>query len=287
MGEERVMEKILIYDSQFRVPRIGEWAHHGTELETETGKLWKETMKFMSSIGFYVGEDKRIKRDYPILNNKHRYGRYSDLEFKSNVYLNGFEIEFFQNINFENPCGGEYDFKKLEKMPYLVRKQYELTEKKLAYFFKKHELVVEYQQNLKKGREFVIEEYIRSCHKPQKEWFPLKEIDGETAEYERNATDRDGNIIYNGETKYFRDYSGYLNRGQVYYDINMNWWAVLPDGRVTIHPCWEYFDLNITDKRGRNKQHRPPEKYIERKKQLAECSVKELEQELKRRRKLV
>ena len=47
--------------------------------------------------------------------------------------------------------------------------------------------------------------------------------------------------------------------------------------------CFDLFDLKETDFRGRRKTHRPPKEYVERKKQLSLCSVKELERELKRR----
>ena len=46
------------------------------------------------------------------------------------------------------------------------------------------------------------------------------------------------------------------------------------------------FDLKETDFRGRRKGHRPPKEYVERKEQLSLCSVKELERELRRRKKM-
>ena len=88
----------------------------------------------------------------------------------------------------------------------------------------------------------------------------------------------------NGETKYFRDWSGYLLRGKVYHNINNMWWVLLADGKVRNVACFDLFDLKETDFRGRRKEHRPPKEYVERKEQLSLCSVKELERELKRRR---
>ena len=75
-------------------------------------------------------------------------------------------------------------------------------------------------------------------------------MDGQTAKYEINGTDRDGNTLRNGETKYFRDWSGYLLRGKVYHNINNMWWVLLADGKVRNVACFDLFDLKETDFRG-------------------------------------
>ena len=255
-------------------------------IDTERKKdaeAFKKMMSFMGSIGFFVGEDKEIKKRFPLLTKYHRYGRYADLEFKAELNFNHYKLTFFQNINYKNIHGGYYDFDKLEKMPYLVRKQYELTEKKIIEFLKSQGFEVEYRQNRKKGEEFIVEDYIQSWHHPQKEPFKLSEIDGQTAEHSYNNKDRDEKTIFNGEIKYFRDYSGYLARGKVYHNINNMWWVLLLDGRVNNKADFELFDLTDNEKRGRVKAHMPPKEYVLRKEQLSKCTIKELQQELKRR----
>ncbi len=248
---------------------------------------FKDAMRFLGSIGFYVGEDKEIKRMYPVLNGNRRAGRYTDLKFKAEWHQNVFRIHFYQDVQFENPNGGYYDFDKLEKMPYLIRKQYELTESKLIDYFTGRGFPVNYQENRMRGKAFIINDYIRSCHHPQKEWFRLEEVDGQTPEHEYNAKDRDGKILHNGEVKYFRDWSGYLIRGVIYHNINNMWWVLPSDGDVMNKACFELFDLTDAEPRRRVKEHRPPEEYAERKKWLSLCSTKELENELKRRRRAV
>ena len=138
-----------------------------------------------------------------------------------------------------------------------------------------------------RGKAFIINDYIGSCHHPQKEWFRLEEVDGQTPEHEYNAKDRDGKILHNGEVKYFRDWSGYLIRGVIYHNINNMWWVLPLDGDVMNKACFELFDLTDAEPRRRVKEHRPPEEYAERKKWLSLCSTKELENELKRRRRAV
>ena len=277
------MPKVTIYDTKFCIGR-GELPH---SFKREGNPHWvnfKDLMRFLGSIGFYVSEDKEIKKRFPSLNETHRRGRFDDLRFKAEYAPNCFDIDYSVGGVHENPHGGFYDFDKYKKMPYLIQKRFDWTKEKLLKYFEKCGYSIEFKTNTCKGEAFIIHDYIRSWHHPQEKWFSLKDVDGQTAKYETNGTDRDGNILRNGETKYFRDWSGYLLRGKVYHNINNMWWVLLADGKVRNKACFELFDLNETDFRGRRKEHRPPMEYVERKKQLSLCSVKELENELKRRK---
>lgn len=278
------MPKVSIYDTQFAINR-GELPWQEEKEGNPHWENFRDAMRFLGSIGFYVGEDKEIKRLYPILNDSHRAGRYVNLKFKAEWHQNIFYIRFYQDVQHENPNGGYYDFDKLEKMPYLIRKQYELTESKLMDYFAGKGFPVDYQENRMHGKAYIINAYIRSCHHPQKARFKLEEVDGQTPENGQNAKDRDGEILRNGEVKYFRDWGGYLCRGVVYHNINNMWWVLLPCGDVRNKACFDLFDLTDAEPRKRVKKHRPPEKYVERKKYLSLCSMRELENELKRRKK--
>lgn len=251
--------------------------------ETKKNTLFKETMRFLGSIGFFVGEDKEIKKNFEILNPYHRYGRYGDLEFKSEIYGIGFEITFFQNVCYENPNGGYSDFDKLKKMPYLIRLQFELTIKKLTAFFENMDIKVSRKKEYK-GARFIVQQYIESWNKTEKEIFDLSEIDGETPEYSYQSLDRDHKVIRNGDLKYYRDNcTGYLYRGKAYHNINNMWWVLQPCGTVRNVAAFELFDLQEGDSLGRVAPDRTPNAYKLRKKQLGLCSTKELVRELKRR----
>lgn len=64
--------------------------------------------------GFRVHQDTtahpRIRRCYYV-------GRKGDLEFCAEAHGRTFKIEFFQNVNVENPNGGRYDYGKFARMP--------------------------------------------------------------------------------------------------------------------------------------------------------------------------
>lgn len=277
------MPKVTIYDTKFCVGR-GDLPHSFQRERNPHWENFKALMCFLGSIGFYVSEDKEMKKKFPSLSETNRVGGFDDLRFKAQYAPNIFKIEFYQDVFHENPHGGFYDFDKYGKMPYLIQKRYDWTMEKLLNYFEKCGYSIEFGRNTCKGAAFIVNDYIRSWHHPQENWFFLKAVDGQTAEYVIQGTDRDGNTLRNGETKYFRDWSGYLLRGRVYHNINNMWWVLLADGQVRNVACFDLFDLKETDFRGRRKKHRPPKEYVERKEQLSLCSVKELERELKRRR---
>lgn len=276
------MPKVTIYDTRFFINR-GELPLSCKREGNPHWENFKDLMLFLGSIGFYVSEDKEIKKNFPSLNETHRAGEFDDLRFKAQYAPIRFEIEFYQDVFHVNSHGGFYDFDKYKKMPYLIQKRYDWTLEKLLEYFEKCGYSIEFPENTCKGDAFIIRDYIRSRHHPQENWFSLKAVDGQTAEHEMNGTDRDGKILRNGETKYFRDRSGYLLRGKAYHNINNMWWVLQADGQVKNVACCDLFDLKETDFRGRRKGHRPPKEYVERKEQLSLCSVKELERELKRR----
>ncbi|MHC1722522.1 MAG: hypothetical protein AB9836_04870 [Aminipila sp.] len=247
-------------------------------------KIFDETMKFLSSVGFYVSKDPEIEKHYKCLSKDHRYGRYADLEFKAERYPSGFRIEFYQNIIFENSHGGFYDFDKYEKMPYLIKKQLELTTNKIKIFFSNQGIQEIETFNPKTAIDFIKKDYVESWHKHFKNYdFDLSEIDGTTEKESYNILDRDKKAIKNGQIKYFRDLKGYLNRGKVYHNINNMWWVMVNDIKVTNIASFELFDLNDKDCRGRHAKKRIPKDYLIKIEQLSKANTKELLNELKRR----
>lgn len=246
-------------------------------------KLYREVLDFLGSIGFYVSEDKEIKKKYPCLNKDRNYGRYANLEFNSERYPAGFKIEFYQNVVFKNPHGGRYDFDQIEKMPYLIRKQFELTIKKLSKFLTDKGIPNTTKPVYKNAKAKIKQSYVESWHHPQKDMnFLLSEVDGQTFE-SYNSKDRDGKILYNGEVKYFRDSNGYLNRGKIYHNINNMWWVIINANERRNMASFDLFDLTPDDYRGRKRPENIPASYKNKRNELSAATSKELINELKRR----
>jgi len=239
-------------------------------------------LNFMADRGFKVSRDPRIEKHYKILTKDHWYGRKGDLEFKAERYPVGWKIEFFQNIVFENKSGGEYDFGKFEKMPYLIKLLFLNECRHIAKFLINLEASDQTRPNYKLAEDCIKEHIVKYTigvkFKDPSE-FNLGDYVCSSSKYSSNITDRDGKVIQNGQIKYIRYYDGRLRRGRVYHHINNMWWIIFDKFGYSNYASFELFDPKPEDFRVR----RIKKEYLDRKKKLQEASTTELINELKRR----
>lgn len=255
----------------------------GSKVYTHYG-MFHKLMNYLQEYGFTVTKDPDIEKNYKCLSKDHRYGKKGSLEFKAHRYPAGYEINFFQNEVFKNPNGGEHDFDKLEKMPYLVKLTMFATFNKIASFFDDKEIKGKEEVYYRLTEDRIKNEFVECCHHPQKNMnFSLCDLDGTTYE-SYNSTDRDKKIIHDGEIKYYRDWDGCLRRGKVYHRLNNMWWVIVNKYEWTNIADFKLFDATEDDiKLRRYKKPVVPKEYLERKENISNMSDKELLRELKRR----
>lgn len=241
-----------------------------------------QILNMLAADGFDVQADpdvdKIIRKDYYI-------GKFHELEFEAKKYPNGFEIGFFQNVVYENPNGGRYDFDKLSKMPHMTRLRYTKFKNKILRLLGSlvPDIYDDSTLSPKLAEEWIKCRYVESCHHEQKNTdFDLRSLDGQTQE-PYNGLDRDRKTIRNGEIKYFRGRNGYLYRGRVYHDLNNMWWVIINKFEVKKIAAFELFDLAPGDKRGRIAPLRIPPEYTSRKQAVSQSATKELVAELRKR----
>ncbi|HAK44020.1 MAG TPA: hypothetical protein DCM59_16680, partial [Clostridium sp.] len=241
----------------------GEWSHY---------PILHRVLNFMKDRGFEVGREPRILKYYKCLNKDHWYGRNKDLEFKAERYPRGWTIEFFQNIFSENRNGGEYDFDKFDKAPYLVRLMWINETKKIGEFL---ESIVQGIENTSDPECKLATDKIKwnfQSHFDNEITmdFDLSNLDGlegddeyrkSNGKYNYNCKDRDGKLIINGSIKYFYDYKGRLQRGKVYHNINNMWWVILNDTGYSNKASFELFDPSEKDFKVRRLQKDKKQSY--------------------------
>lgn len=243
-------------------------------------KHLKNIFKLLKMQGFEIAKDTNVE---PILQKDRKYGRKGDLEFKSESYNKGFKITFYQNVNFENSHGGEYDFNKRSKMPYLIGKQFEMAVLVICTYLLNNNVKDCTNPEYTNAEDKIKADYVKSWHKPQEDMhFSLSDVDGETQE-SYNSTDKNKEILHNGEIKYFRDYNGYLCRGKIYHNINNMWWVITDKNTIRNVASFELFDLTDDVSRSREKPGKIPQSVLNKKKTLEEAKTKELIAELKKR----
>jgi hypothetical protein len=216
---------------------------NGTSITVNDGKkyLLDKVFTLLESRGFKIQTDQRILKEYPILADTHWEGIKGDLRFKSHIYPVGFDVKFFQEVVTENRHGGYYDSDKLEKMTYLIKCEFLITRKLICELIESEGFSNRAEPSFKYAFDRVMYK-IKSCW----HYKEGKELPGyEFPSY--NAKDRDEKQIYNGQTKYFRDYKGRLKRGTVYHNINNMWWAILNKWDYTNVASFHLFDLTTEE----------------------------------------
>lgn len=209
--------------------------------------LFGKIKRAMKRLGFSFGSDQRVA---PVLRKRQFYGSLQELECDTGFWPAMIELEFYQNINFENPYGGRYDFRRLAKMPYLVRLRFQKTLTKLKSLFLKYGLRDDSDYHAATAYEEVMR-----LRKKTEEWHPR--IYKEQPRY-NDGIDADGNRLNDGEIRYYYDYHGRLYCGKVYYHINNMWYVVCNDSRFSNMACWELFAWKpgLARKRCRDPQSR-------------------------------
>lgn len=239
------------------------WTHDsGLHISRDDGTDDARSMLVMKSLlgvlvrhGWKIGRDPRIEKDFACLGPMHRRGRRGDLEVKAECGGCMIHVEFFQNVaNVENRNGGEYDFSKLSKMPYLLRLRAQLEMRSLCE--KAGAIGLHDNRSPIPADAF---DAVRLKILKTAEWHP-DVVDGPRQDC--NGKDADGRQIANGDFRCFYHYTGTLMRGQCFYNLNNMWWVVVNRDYFSNVAAFELFTFDPLKHGPRRKRH--PEKAIAR-----------------------
>jgi hypothetical protein len=210
-------------------------------------------IRHLRMLGWSVRRDEHVHKRYRRLSKWHRYCRRGDLEAK--LSLSGRHIGFnmFQNIaNVENHHGGEYDFDRIERMPYLLRKRAELTIAQLTSHLQgMHGYGLSRPLGLPRpggmtAREW-IDAKIREC-----DWHYKPHLGRADWHGNYNRESADGALLDHGqEVHFFDSRTGRLVRGRAFYNINNMWWVEYGPWSWTNKACFELFAARPADLRAK------------------------------------
>jgi hypothetical protein len=201
---------------------------------------FEKLVEHLRSRGFKVGPDRSIFKSCGVV------GRKGDLEFDAHVGGRQAEFNFFQNVaNVENQNGGRHDFDKFKRMPRDLRLRCAVemirlirAMQGLGYTFgPKSDLSEPLDRAVIRKAERRTEEGLSPLERFNRGWGAdrfKRGPDGWPTDDEigsHNRKDKDGALLSNGDTRYFRHHCGRVFRGQVFTDINGMWTVVGPDGQ--------------------------------------------------------
>lgn len=203
-------------------------------------EVFMPLVQLLKSRGWTVTTDPHIDKHYRCLSKWHRYARLGDLEAKLSLSGRHLEFKMFQNVaNVENRNGGEFDFDKLDRMPYLLRLQCLstmaaiaefLTERHGYFFTPKKDDWKELGPEGMTAMDYLAARYAECWHtKPElgrPDWH---------ADYNRRSGD--GTLLEHGQTVWSVGCDGRWRRGTAYYNLNSMWWVVYSPHAVTNCSC--------------------------------------------------
>jgi len=181
--------------------------------------------------GWHVGPDADTVKNYYCLRKSHRQcTHWSGLQCELRQGGRCLEIKFYQNVKRPkgcNPLGGQYDFNKLEAMPYLLRKRCEMEMDYVAGWLVFN---CEYTYKLQKQPCSVfgldVDAYLEQ-DAPNRHWSGYKRaIHHDKPVDSYNSKCMDG-VVKNGDRVYFL--GGYVEQrwgvGIAEHNINNMWWV--------------------------------------------------------------
>lgn len=230
-------------------PANGKLAFHDSSLNiwnddegSAIQSVYKCVKSYLGTEGWKLQIDPKMKKDFPAIAKNFTYGRKGDLELLVRLSGRHIEIVLFQNVaNVENTHGNLFDFDKMRRMPYLLKKQAELTHFKLERL-----LMTEFGYPAAKRETprpgvngttalaFVENKIKKSWH-----FKPALGHADYNGDYNRKTMD--GTLLEHGMAVYFRDRKGRWATGTAYYNINNMWWVVSGKHSVGNLACFELY----------------------------------------------
>lgn len=87
-------------------------------------EVFDQVNLILMDLGFLMGKDARIEKEYTCLGPGRRHGWRFDLHVKTSLSGRCIEAHFFQNKVIDNKNGNEYDFNIFKMMPYVMRLEF-------------------------------------------------------------------------------------------------------------------------------------------------------------------
>ena len=195
-------------------------------------KIFQQAKKLLENKGFKFFIDRKFEKEYSCLIKSHSWAIKERLRLEMEIYPAGFKIEFYQNVNHKNPCGGKYDFDKYKRMP----KRHKLMFNAIAKYLignlcKEFNLKFYDQSEIRFPRltaEQVIIKHIQECSFDRCNQTKLSQTANFMEEYDfkSNSNSGVGDKLKCGEIRKFKDYNGKISKGKIYHNINNMWWII-------------------------------------------------------------
>ncbi|MFN3802617.1 hypothetical protein [Belliella pelovolcani] len=217
--------------------------------------VWDSIIRFLRKRGWKITENPSYKEHFNSISKYHKIGFKGEVTLLMEITPISIKIEFGNKKNLSDSRAQifwqkEDAFERYHQLTYLQEKAVEIEIFKTKSYCQKW-CELEKCDNELSAIEFILDKESRNTHihggaKSLDEIALYMESEyAEEYQSKHNLRDKNKNLIYCGETKFFIDYrTKRVFKGIVYHNINNMWWVLLPDGVLRNIACFELFDWN-------------------------------------------
>lgn len=191
---------------------------------TFRSEIFIPLLRRMRCRGWAITADQDILKRYRSISPNFRNAAKGNMRARLSIAGRHIEVEFWsESSRQDNSNGRQYDFDKLDRMPYLDKKRFELERSKLLALLTKTATAT-ISHSRRSNRSLPALERIAADY--AESWHSDKALGRPVCKYENNARSADGGLIEHGRTVWYRGEDGRWRRGQAFYNINNMWWVV-------------------------------------------------------------
>lgn len=197
--------------------------------------------KIMRGLGFAVGLNPRHRKHYKAIAKHHYLATKGTLTAELGISGMHTELKFYQPNRAQHPAGAQYDCTRLDNMEYLNRLEFKRAASKIEAYLERQGFQCSDFPALKSadGLEWLREKRLSDF---DGRWATTGNHEYIEPIHTYNATDGDGAIVREGETRWAYDYDGYLIRGTAYYNLNNMWFLANARGHYLCNlSCGQLF----------------------------------------------
>lgn len=246
---------------------VGVWEDNVTDSIKQ--RVYGALIRFLRNRGWHIGQDERIAKQYPRLSPTHRRGTKGELHCSLEVSGRMVGLDIWQErYNITHPTGGRYEFGKLARMPYLLRKRAELELWHIVAFL---QATLGYPLHNSNHRRKGETEAAWVDRHTRDSWHYKPELGRCDWHSDYNRQSGDGHLLEHGQVAWWRDGKGRWLRGIALYNLNHMWWFLHSGSELTNQCCGYLYANQPADLR--SKRHPRARKILAEK--VAACAKAE------------
>lgn len=228
---------------------IGIWQDNAND-PTFKDEIFGGVISHLRARGWCVSECRKTAKNYPSIRQFHKRGQKGALCVKIDVSGRTCSLEFWsEQARQHNRNGREFDFDKLDRMPYLDRLRFWVERREILRWLGTVSAYTVAEPTRAASKKLPALDRIARSY--AESWHSDKTLGRPVCNSEYNARSADGGLIAHGAPVWYRGRDGRWRRGVAYYNLNSMWFVVESPHTLLNMTCSDLFLRSPENLRGK------------------------------------